>query len=108
MSEKLHDWQKEFKLKGNLVQLDVERLESILYMFPRRTLIYTGAGATLKAAIEAEWIESPACEVGDFEGDKRFFYNEQNVDEMNPGAVKWLGNQIDDAYKEATQIPKNL
>jgi hypothetical protein len=108
MAEKLHDWQKEFKVKGNLIQLDVERLESVLYTFPRRTLIYTGAGATLKAAIEAEWIEAPPCEMGDFEGEKRFFYNGQNVDDMHPGAVKWLGQQIDDAYLEVTQIPKNL
>jgi hypothetical protein len=108
MTEELHDWQKEFKLKGSLTQLDVENFERSLFTFPRRLLANTGAGAELKAAIEGGWILAPTCEVGDFEGEKRYFYNEKNVDEMHPGAVKWLGERVDDAYQEATEIPKNL
>jgi hypothetical protein len=46
--------------------------------------------------------------VGEFEGGKRYFYAGQNIDEMNPGAVRWLGDQIDLAYNAAVEIPKNL
>jgi hypothetical protein len=108
MTDKLHDWQKEFKVKEGLVELDIESLEKELMLMPRLALTNTARASKLKAAIAAGWIVSPACEVGDFEGKKRYFYNGQNIDEMHPGAVRWLGDQIDDIYDEATQIPKNL
>ena len=104
----LHDWQKQFKLKGNLVELDVENLERALENLPRAILSNTGYAARLKAAIAAGWVLEPASEVGDFDGTKRCFYAGQNVDEMKPGAVRWLGQQVDRAYDEATEIPKNL
>ena len=62
----------------------------------------------MRAAIEADWIEEPKNEVGDFEGEQRYFYGDQNVDEMHAGAVKWIGLEVDKAYQEATEIPKNL
>lgn len=108
MAESLHDWQKEFKLKENLVELDVENIEKYLIEFPRYTLKQAGAAASLKAAIAAGWVVSPDCEVGEFEGEKRYFYNKQNIDEMHPGAVRWLGDQIDKLYRDVTAIPKNL
>jgi len=107
MSE-LHEWQKSFKLKQNLVELDIENLESALIDMPRIALTNTSNASKLKAAISAGWIVEPPCEVGNFEGEKRYFYNGQNIDEMHPGAVRWLGSQIDNAYVEATEIPKNL
>jgi len=108
MADDLHDWQKEFKLKGDLTQLDVEKLEAALLKLPVRALTNTGMASRLKAAIEAGWVEAPETEVGDFNGEKRWFYNGQNIDEMHPGAVRWLGKQIDDAYTVITEIPKNL
>ena len=108
MTEELHDWQKEFKLKQDLVELDVENLEKELFTMPRFALSNTAAASKLKAAIAAGWVESPACEAGDFKGEKRYFYDGKNIDEMHPGAVRWLGTQIEDAYNEATLVPKNL
>ena len=104
----LHEWQKEFKLKANLVELDIENLERELLELPRLVLSNTGHASKLKAAIAAGWVLEPKCEVGDYDGAKRYFYNGQNIDEMKPGAVRWLGGRIDVAYSEATEIPKNL
>ena len=108
MAEKLHDWQEEFKAKENLVELDIEALEKELVLMPRIALTNTAKASKLKAAIAAGWVVSPPCEVGEFEGAKRYFYNSQNIDDMKPGAVRWLGDQIDVLYQEATQVPKNL
>lgn len=106
--DELYDWQKEFKLKQDLVELDVENIERELIKFPRYTLKQAGAAASLKAAIEAGWVEAPECEVGEYEGEKRYFYDGKNIDEMHPGAVRWLGERVDELYREVTQIPKNL
>ena len=105
----MHDWQKALKIKGSLKQVDVEKFLSFLSKQRTTNLLrLSGHGATLRAAIEADWIDEPVNEVGDFEGEKRYFYSEMNVDEMNAGAVKWIGEQLDKAYQEATEIPKNL
>ena len=106
----MHDWQKAFKLKSNLTQLDLENFERVLFGFSRRVLTgNTGAALRLKCAIEGEWIEAPETEVGEFKGeDNRYFYDGKNVDEPHPGAVLWLGEQIDEAYSKAIEIPKNL
>jgi hypothetical protein len=104
-----YDWQEAFKLKEGLTQLDMENFERVLFSFPKRVLAgNTGAALRLKCAIEGGWIASPPVEVGDFKGEKRWFYDGKNVEEMHPGAVAWFGEQIDAAYTEATQIPKNL
>ena len=107
MSE-LHDWQKGFKLKKNLVELDIENLEKALIEMPRIALTNTARASKLKAAIAANWVVEPQCEVGNFEGEKRYFYDGKNIDDMHPGAIRWLGDQVEDAYVEATEIPKNL
>ena len=104
----LHDWQKQFKLKADLRELDIENLERALVDMPRLALTNTSNASKLKAAIAAGWVLEPACEVGDFDGEKRYYYAGQNIDEMKPGAVRWLGMQVDRAYAEATEIPKNL
>lgn len=104
----MHDWQKEFKIKQDLVESDIEALEKELLAMPRMALTNTAKASKLKAAIEAGWVEEPATEVGEFEKKKRYFYNGQNVDDMHPGAVRWLGDQVDTKYNEAVEIPKNL
>ena len=104
-----YDWQKSFELKGELTQLDMENFERVLFGFERRQLAgNTGAALRLKCAIEGGWIINPPVEVGEFKGAKRWFYDGKNIDELPPGAVAWLGEQIDNAYTKATQIPKNL
>lgn len=108
MTDKLHDWQQEFKLKKELVELDIEKLEKELIGLPLRALTNTANASKLKAAIAAGWVVAPACEVGEFKGEKRYYYAKKDIDEMHPGAVRWLGAQIDKAYNEATEIPKNL
>ena len=104
----LNEWQKEFKLKKDLVELDIENLERALVDMPRLTLTNTGMASKLKAAIAAGWVLEPPCEVGKYGDDKRYFYDGKNIDDMKPGAVRWLGSQIDVAYMEATEVPKNL
>jgi len=104
----LHDWQKAFKLKQDLIELDVEKLEKAIAELPRLALTNTSRASMLKAAIEAGWILEPHCEVGTFEDERRYFYDGQNIDEMKPGAVRWLGGQVDLAYSLATEVPKNL
>jgi len=111
--EKLHAWQKDFTLKDPLLEIDVENLERAIMDFPYATLRAAGitnlaAAATLKSAIAADWIVAPECEVGEFDGQKRYFYAGKDIDEMHPGAVKWLGNQIDAAYTAVTFVPKAL
>ena len=104
----MHDWQKEFVLKKDLVELDIENLERHLLKMPRIALENTRMASKLKAAIEAGWVEEPPTEVGEFESKPRYFYKEQNVDDMHAGAVRWLGDMVDKAYQSATEIPKNL
>ena len=107
MSE-LHDWQKAFKMKENLVELDVENLEKALMDMPRMALTNTANASKLKAAIVAGWILEPHCEAGTFGEEKRYFYDGKNIDEMHPGAVRWLGLQVDTRYALVTEVPKNL
>ena len=108
MTEKLNEWQKAFKLKGDLKQSDLVAFETALIEIPRGLFLQIHYGGRLRAAIEAGWIDAPKCEVGDFEGKKRFYYDGKDVEEMNGGAVRWLGQKIDEAYQKATEIPKNL
>jgi hypothetical protein len=104
----LHKWQKEFTIKPNLLQKDFEAFEQVLYAFDTRLLGNSGSGCSLKAAISAGWIEKPDCETGVFDGEKRYFYAGKNVDELHPGAVRWLGIQIDNYYNNKTIVPKAL
>lgn len=117
MADELHDWQKALELKSPLVQRDVVAFEGALFKQPLGALASlarknnTRYGAILKSAIEAGWIVAPVCEVGDFERDgkkeRRWLYDGRNVDEMPPGAVRWIGEQIDEVYEEVTNVPKN-
>ena len=114
----MHDWQNELRLKEPLLQRDMVAFESALFRQPVEALAQLAKtnnmryGAVVKAAIEAGWIDAPECEVGEFERkgkkEKRWLYNGRNVDEMAPGAVRWIGSQIDRAYEAAAEIPKNL
>jgi hypothetical protein len=118
MTDELYDWQKVFELKGQLVQRDVTAFEGALFKQPLATIANLAKnnnmrhGAILKAAIEAGWIVAPVAEVGDFDKggkkERRWMYDGKNVDDMHPGAVRWLGAQIDSAYEQVTSVPKNL
>jgi len=112
----LHEWQKEFKLKDELLQKDFEALEDALIKLPRSMLLRNtnsslSSGAMLRAAIRAGWIEAPECRSLTDDTNKKaaFFYAGKDVDEMHPAAVDWLGKQVDNRYNTMKgKVPKNL
>ena len=110
MTDKLHEWQKAFKIK-DLLERDIEALEERLFADSdkiERTFSNTKYAWMLRWAIDAGWIESPVCEVGEIDGQPVYYYDGKEVGDMRGGAVRWLGIQVDKAYTEATKIPKNL
>ena len=117
MTEELHEWQKEFKLKDDLFHGDFEALEMALFNMPRiisamrKENLSIVNGSYLRAAIQADWIESPQCRalIDDKNGDRAYFYGDHNVDKMHPAAVDWLGARIDERYNIVKgEIPKAL
>lgn len=105
--EELHDWQKAFKIK-ELLEADIEKIEEIIFENDEklnRPNSNVKKAFMLRCAIRAGWIESPACEVVE---DGVCKYDGKPVEELHPGAVRWLGTQIETAYSQATLIPKNL
>jgi hypothetical protein len=112
MTEKttLQEWQKEFKIK-ELTEADVERVEEIIFENDEkleRPNSNVKHGFMLRCAIRAGWIESPACEVKEVDEKRVCYYGDKSVEDLHPGAVRWLGLQVATAYGEAQQIPKNL
>ena len=100
MAEKLHKWQSDFKLKDELLQGDFEALEIALFRLPniattfRRGDLSIVKGAYLRAAIQAGWIESPACRSMVDEEDAVYIYDGVDVDKLHPAKVNWLGSQV--------------
>ena len=96
----LHDWQKAFFLKDQLTQGDFEALETALVKLLSFHRAYremsVGAGAYLRAAIQAGWIEEPEVRAltDDNTGERAFFYDGKDVNEMHPAVVKWLGDRV--------------
>ena len=97
------------KIKEKLVQRDIYAFEMALKKAGgyERSALNVTAERFLKAGIAAKMIEEPGTEVGEFDGETRYFIDGENVDEMNPGMVRKLGNEIAAAYSEAIEIPKN-
>ena len=97
----METWQKEFKLKDDLLQGDLENFEEIYFSNRLASILMRSEssvnyGAALRSAIAAGWILEPACEVlKDEKGSKRYFYDGKDVSQMKPGAVDWLGKKID-------------
>ena len=115
--KKLHDWQENFALKEQLTQGDFEALEMAIVKMPgvismlRNSGLSLAHGAYLRAAIQAGWIVTPECRAltDDKSGDRAFFYNGKDVDEMHPAAVKWLGQKVIDRHDAImSEDPKNL
>lgn len=48
-------------------------------------------GATVKAAVDAKWLEEKITV--------------KEVEEMNPGRVRWMAEKINEVYEEITAIP---
>lgn len=66
------------------------------------------AGAALRAAIKAGWIQSPDSEVmEDSRGQVRHFYDGLEVDRMRPGEVKRFGLEVYRKYRLVTAIDPN-
>ena len=115
MTEKLHEWQQEFELKEQLTQGDFEALEMALVKllsFHRAFReMSAGAGGYLRAAIQAGWIVSPKCKAltDDTSGERSFFYGGEDVEDMHPAAVLWLGTQVIKRHDSIlSDVPKNL
>jgi len=132
--EQPHNWQTDFKLKTALLQRDVYAFETELRILEKsapgvdtvlervfqvlRTLGMTvdsniETEHNLKAAIRAGWILAPLCEVAEISPNgrltarkqTRYLFDDQNVDEMHPGKVRWYGREIIAAYNKAVEIP---
>ena len=117
MAEQLHTWQKDFKLKEQLNQGDFEALEMALVRMPnvitllRNSGMSLAHGAYLRAAIQAGWIEAPECRAltDDKSGERAFFYDGKDVDELHPGVVQWIGQQVINRHDSIlSDMPKNL
>jgi hypothetical protein len=91
----LHYKDKTVVIRDDLTQGDLEAFGDVFDVvemgkinIPRRN------GTAARAAISAGWISSPAWKVEDVGG-------------MNPGFVRWLGNEVMTVYLEITKIDPN-
>jgi len=114
-SEKIA-WQESFKIKEELKHGDYDAIELALFDMPNAARIFKNAdlsivkGAWLKAAIQAGWIESPECKalVDKKNGKAAYIFDGQDVDDMHPGKVIWLGTRIIEAHDAVLKDdPKN-
>ena len=115
MADKLHGWQREFALRDNLTQADFEAFDAAM-----SDLIDAGsvvdrvsanAGAALRAAIAAGWVETPECRTmtDNTTGETVYFYGGKPVAEIHPAAVMWLGGQVSSLYmRTLSAVPKAL
>ena len=98
----------EFKLIHDIRQRHVYAFEKALNA--QGGIVITAssvtAGHMLKAAIEAGWVESKH-EIGEFEGERRYFLNGECVDDMLSGYVRKFGAEVTAAYNKAVEIPPN-
>ena len=115
MTEQLHEWQENFVLKDDLTQGDFEALEMALVKLLAFHKAYremsVAAGAYLRAAIQAGWIIEPECKAltDDSNGERAFYYDGKDIDEMHPAAVKWLGERVIARHDAVMgEDPKNL
>lgn len=112
----LPKWASDFKIISPLPSGKIIDLEQEL-IFAARTLFANGSftekAVYLKAAIGAGWIESPAAEkleiktVVDGKENIRYEYkvDGEDVDDIHPGKVSYMGEQVVSAYEVATAIP---
>lgn len=101
-------WQDEFKLRGDLVQRDMEAFDITLKDLGGTAVgPSANSGHLLKAAIACGWIEEPEGEAGDFKDGRRYMLGGLNVDDMQPGKVLWYGGQVGKVYAAALKIPPN-
>jgi hypothetical protein len=101
-------WQDDFKLRNDLRQRDIVEFE--LSLNKRKVIISASsvtAESALCSAIDAGWVVSPKTEAGEFDGERRYYYDGQDVRDMSAGMVRWLGSQITVAYNKAVEIPPN-
>lgn len=102
-------WQDDFKLRADLVQLDMETFDvAVRALGGTNSGPSANSGHLLKAAIEAGWLETPESEVLKTQkDDKRYMLAGEDVDKMNPGMVLWYGAQIGKLYAASLVIPPN-
>jgi len=117
MSEQLHDWKDDFKIKKELLHGDFAAIELALFELPNaafslKKFDYSVVhGAWFKAAIKAGWIEAPECTTLFDKKEKKtvYLFNGTDVDKLDAKRVLWYGEQVinrHDAELEA-EDPKN-
>ncbi len=98
-------------LKSDIRQRDAAAWNRV-YSARRRTALADERQACLEAAIEAGWIESPACrweDVTDGETGKkerRYYFDGVLVDDMLPSEVNLYGRQCSAHFDAAIAVPK--
>lgn len=76
-----------------LTQRDVEMLMNTIARDTRGTSVPEHHGKVVRAAIKLDWVEEPSMDVKD-------------IDKEKPWIIRWLAEQIDLIYRQATAIPK--
>lgn len=76
-----------------LTQRDVEMFMNTVAKDTRGTSVPEHHGKIVRAVIKLGWLEEPSMDVKD-------------VDKEKPWIVRWMAEQIDLVYRQATAIPK--
>jgi len=116
MSEQLHDWKDDFKIKKELLHGDFAAIELALFELPNAARVFVHQelsvvrGAWFKAAIQAGWIEAPECTtLFDKKAKKTIYlFDGIDVDKLDARRVLWYGAQVIERHDAAMKDdPKN-
>ena len=116
MTEKLQEWQEQFRIKADLLSGDFDAIELALFEMPNiaRAMLHLNLhivhSSWLKAAIQAGWIESPPCKalIDKKNQQAAYMYDGVDVDSLHPAKVDWLGKQIVERHDSIlAEDPKN-
>lgn len=103
-------WKDLLKLRDDLRQRDIYAFESNVHALGGFSKDGSNilADHALKGAIEAGWLDAEAAEVlTTAGGDKRYYLNGENIDDLHAGKVRWYGLKIIAHYSNAVTPPPN-
>lgn len=99
-------------LRSGMKQRDIELYDIAFYSLSATPVLrFTAAhfGNMVRAAIEAQWFESPSCEVlTDSAGKKRYMFGGTEVGDLAPSVCYTAGELVNKLYSEATKTDPNL
>ena len=99
------------QFRDGLKHRDVVIFEEAIFKLPARLLSAAvsnrSADVYVRAAIEAGWIAAPKTESGKFGDEQRHFIEGVNIDDMEAGAVRYIGAEVAALYERLTSYPKN-